>query len=159
MNCMLQWLTWSLGFSSLNITCVYIYIYVCCMYILKYKMKKRVWWENLELGGRFKIFNTGGYIMRTACRKFISTGGLHSWTACRKFISTGGWHKWTACRNLFLHTVLSYPPVEIFDFHRHPAQAVLQSACEKGLGTACIVVLCTSVNCESTREGENFDWF
>jgi len=45
------------------------------MYILKYKMKKRVWWENLELGGRFKIFNTGGYIMRTACRKLFLQAG------------------------------------------------------------------------------------
>jgi len=27
---------------------------------------------------------------------------------------------------------------------RHPAQTVLQTACEKGLGTACIVLLCTS---------------
>jgi len=108
-------------------------------------MKKRVSWENLELGGRFKIFNTGGYIKRTACRKFISTGGLHSWTDCRKFISTGGWQNWTACRNLFLQTVLCYSLVETLDFHRHLVQAVLQSDCEKGLGTACIVVLCTSV--------------
>jgi len=48
------------------------------MYILKYKMKNRVWWENLEMGGRFKNLNTGDYIMRTACRKFISTGGVLS---------------------------------------------------------------------------------
>jgi len=47
------------------------------MYILKYKMKNRVWWENLEIGGRFKNFNIGGYIMRTACRKYISTGEWH----------------------------------------------------------------------------------
>ena len=72
MNCMLQWLTRSLGFSSLNIMCVYIYIYVCCMYKLIYKMKKG------SGGRRFKIFNTGGYIKRTACRKFISTDRLHS---------------------------------------------------------------------------------
>jgi len=124
--------------------CIYIYIYICCMYILKYKMKNRVWWENLEMGGRFKNFNTDDYIMRTAYRKFISTGGLRSWTACRKFISTGGWHNWTACRNLFLQAVLCYPHVETLDFHRHPAQTVLQSTCGKGLGTACIVVLCTS---------------
>ena len=29
------------------------------MYVLKYKMKKRVWWENLELGRRFKISTDG----------------------------------------------------------------------------------------------------
>jgi len=48
------------------------------MYILKYKMKNRFWWEKLEMGRRFKNFNTGGYIMRTACRKFISTSGVLS---------------------------------------------------------------------------------
>jgi len=42
--------------------------------------------------------------------------------------------------------------VETLDFHRHPAQAVLQTACEKELGTACIVLLCTSVRlCHLTR--------
>jgi len=44
------------------------------MYILKYKIKNRVWWENLEIGGRFKNFNTGGFVMRTD----ISTGGWHN---------------------------------------------------------------------------------
>jgi len=81
------------------------------------------------MGERFKNFNTGGYIMRTACRKYIAIGG---------------WHNSTACRNGFLQAVLRYPPVETLDFHKHPAHAVLQSACGKGLGTACIVVLCTS---------------
>jgi len=46
------------------------------MYILKYKIKNRVWWKNLEIDGRFKNFNTGGYVMRTACRKYIFTGGV-----------------------------------------------------------------------------------
>jgi len=41
------------------------------MYVLKYKMKNRVWWKNLEIGGRFKKFNTDGYVMRTARRKYI----------------------------------------------------------------------------------------
>jgi len=45
------------------------------MYILKYKMKNRVWWENLKIGGRFKNVYTDGYIMRTISRKYISTGG------------------------------------------------------------------------------------
>jgi len=48
------------------------------MSILKYKMKNSVWWENLEMGGRFKNFNTGGYIMRTACRNMISISGWHN---------------------------------------------------------------------------------
>ena len=96
------------------------------MYILKYKIKNRVWWENLELGGRFKIFNTGGYIMRTACRKL---GCIAELSVESSFLQAGG---------------INEPPVETLDFHRHPAQAVLQSACEKRLGTVCIVVLCTS---------------
>ena len=71
---MLQWLTRSLGFSSFNIICMYVY----CMYILIYKMKNRVWWDNLKIGRRFRNVNTGGFVITTAYRKYISTGGWHN---------------------------------------------------------------------------------
>jgi len=48
------------------------------MYILKYKIKNRVWWENLKIGGIFKNVNTGGFVMTTACRIYISTCGWHN---------------------------------------------------------------------------------
>ena len=62
-----------------------------------------------------------------------------------KKISTGGWHNWTAYTNGFLQAVPDYLLVEKIYFHRHTAQTVYQSACGKRLGTAYVVVLCTSV--------------
>jgi hypothetical protein len=51
------------------------YVYV---YILIYKLKNRVWWDNLKIGERFKNVNTGGFVITTACRKYISTGGWYN---------------------------------------------------------------------------------
>ena len=48
------------------------------MYISIYKIKNRVWWDNLKIDGRFKNVNTDSFIITTAYRKYIATGGWHN---------------------------------------------------------------------------------